>query len=120
LFEYIVEDIFTYPGFKGKEKGKLRLLFEANPMGKIITEAGGDKYNEKIGILSVMPGAIDEIIHIYNGGKKEIGLISIYTHLKTIRRYQGDTMCLPSVVFTCCTELRKILICRLAMLQAYF
>ena len=35
--------VFTYPGIKGKEKGKLRLLFEANPMGKIVSEAGGKK-----------------------------------------------------------------------------
>ena len=33
--------VFSYPGFKGKEKGKLRLLYEANPMGMIIYQAGG-------------------------------------------------------------------------------
>ncbi|MFZ3058870.1 MAG: class 1 fructose-bisphosphatase [Candidatus Methanoperedens sp.] len=64
--------VFTYPGFKGKEKGKLRLLFEANPMGKIITDAGGAISNGKIDILSIKPKAIDEITPIYAGGKKEI------------------------------------------------
>jgi|SRR5450759_1955688 len=39
--------VFTYPGTKGKEKGKLRLLFEANPMEKIIFEAGGAISNGK-------------------------------------------------------------------------
>ncbi len=67
--------VFTYPGFKGKEKGKLRLLFEANPMGKIITEAGGAISNGKVNILSIKPEAIDEITPIYAGGKKEISLI---------------------------------------------
>ncbi len=67
--------VFTYPGFKGKEKGKLRLLFEANPMGKIISEAGGAISNGKINILSIKPKAIDEITPIYAGGKKEISLI---------------------------------------------
>ncbi len=67
--------VFTYPGFKGKEKGKLRLLFEANPMGKIITEAGGAISNGKTDILSIKPEAIDEITPIYAGGKKEISLI---------------------------------------------
>ncbi len=67
--------VFTYPGFKGKEKGKLRLLFEANPMGKIITEAGGAISNGKMNILSIKPGAIDELTPIYAGGKKEISLI---------------------------------------------
>ncbi|MCE8423569.1 MAG: fructose-1,6-bisphosphatase [Candidatus Methanoperedens sp.] len=67
--------IFTYPGSKGKEKGKLRLLFEANPMGKIITDAGGGISNGKIDILSIKPDAIDNITPIYAGGKKEIELI---------------------------------------------
>lgn len=67
--------VFTYPGFKGKEKGKLRLLFEANPMGKIISEAGGAISNGKTNILSIKPEAIDELTPIYAGGKKEISLI---------------------------------------------
>lgn len=67
--------VFTYPGFKGKEKGKLRLLFEANPIGKIITDAGGAISNGKTDILSIKPKAIDELTPIYAGGKKEISLI---------------------------------------------
>lgn len=67
--------VFTYPGFKGKEKGKLRLLFEANPMGKIISEAGGAISNGRTNILSIKPKAIDELTPIYAGGKMEISLI---------------------------------------------
>lgn len=67
--------VFTYPGFKGKETGKLRLLFEANPIGKILTEAGGAISNGKTDILSIKPEAIDELTPIYAGGKKEISLI---------------------------------------------
>lgn len=70
--------VFTYPGFKGKEKGKLRLLFEANPLGKITTEAGGAISNGRTDILSIKPEAIDERIPIYAGGKNEIGLIEKY------------------------------------------
>lgn len=64
--------VFTYPGFRGKEKGKLRLLFEANPMGKIISEAGGAISNGRTDILSIKPEAIDDLTPIYAGGKKEI------------------------------------------------
>ncbi|MFZ2410588.1 MAG: class 1 fructose-bisphosphatase [Candidatus Methanoperedens sp.] len=67
--------VFTYPGFRGKEKGKLRLLFEANPMGKIITEAGGAISNGRTNILSIKPEAIDDLTPIYAGGKKEVSLI---------------------------------------------
>ena len=66
---------FTYPGVKGKEKGKLRLLYEANPMGKIIHEAGGAVSNGKTDILGIAPKAIDDVTPIYIGGKKEIALI---------------------------------------------
>jgi fructose-1,6-bisphosphatase I len=67
--------VFTYPGFKGKENGKLRLLYEANPMGKIIREAGGAISNGKTDILGVQPQSIDELTPIYIGGMKEIALI---------------------------------------------
>ena len=67
--------VFTYPGFKGKERGKLRLLYEANPMGKILHEAGGGISNGKTDILNIIPRAIDEVTPIYAGGKKEIDLI---------------------------------------------
>jgi fructose-1,6-bisphosphatase I len=67
--------VFTYPAFKGKEKGKLRLLYEANPMGKIIHEAGGAISNGTSDILDIKPTAIEDRIPIYIGSKKEIGLI---------------------------------------------
>jgi len=70
--------VFTYPGFKGKEKGKLRLLYEANPLGMIIHQAGGAISNGRVDILGITPGGIDEITPIYVGGKKEIGLIEKY------------------------------------------
>jgi fructose-1,6-bisphosphatase I len=70
--------VFTYPGFKGKEKGKLRLLFEANPIGKIISDAGGAVSNGRTDILTIQPRAIDDITPIYAGGKKEIRLIEKY------------------------------------------
>ena len=70
--------VFAYPAFKGKEKGKLRLLYEANPMGMIICEAGGAISNGYRNILEIMPESIDELTPIYIGGKKEIGLIEKY------------------------------------------
>jgi fructose-1,6-bisphosphatase I len=67
--------VFTYPGFKGREFGKLRLLYEANPMGRIIHEAGGKISNGRGDILAILPGAIDQVTPIYVGGAKEIALI---------------------------------------------
>lgn len=70
--------VFTYPAFKGKEKGKLRLLYEANPMGKIVYEAGGAISNGTTDILQVTPAAIEDRTPIYVGCKKEIALIEKY------------------------------------------
>jgi fructose-1,6-bisphosphatase I len=67
--------VFTYPGIRGKENGKLRLLYEANPMGRLITEAGGAVSNGKSDILALQPASIDQITPVYIGGKKEIALI---------------------------------------------
>jgi fructose-1,6-bisphosphatase I len=67
--------VFTYPAFKGKEKGKLRLLYEANPMGKIIHEAGGAISNGTTDILQITPTAIEDRTPIYVGSKREIHLI---------------------------------------------
>jgi fructose-1,6-bisphosphatase I len=67
--------VFTYPGIRGKEKGKLRLLYEANPMGKLIHEAGGAVSNGKGDILEIQPEAISQVTPVYIGGKNEIALI---------------------------------------------
>ncbi|MFH0815881.1 MAG: class 1 fructose-bisphosphatase [Methanobacteriota archaeon] len=67
--------VFTYPGYKGKEAGKLRLLFEGNPMGFIVVQAGGATSHGKGEILAVKPDTLSQRIPIYIGGKKEIQLI---------------------------------------------
>ena len=67
--------VFTYPGIAGKEKGKLRLLYEANPMGRIIHEAGGAASNGREDILSIQPASISQVTPVYIGGKEEIALI---------------------------------------------
>ncbi len=74
--------VFTYPGYAGKEKGKLRLLYEANPMGKIIHEAGGAVSNGRADILGILPEGISQRTPIYIGGKKEIALIENYMREK--------------------------------------
>ena len=64
--------VFTYPGYKGKESGKLRLLYEANPMGMIICEAGGAVSDGHKDYREIKPKTIGQVTPIYIGGKKEI------------------------------------------------
>jgi fructose-1,6-bisphosphatase I len=67
--------VFTYPGFQGSERGKLRLLFECAPMGYIVTQAGGGVSDGSVDLLSVQPKSISDRIPVYIGGKWEIELI---------------------------------------------
>lgn len=66
--------VFTYPALKEKPNGKLRLLFEGNPMSFIAQQAGGDSTNGKQSILSIKPEKIDQRVPLYIGSKKPIEL----------------------------------------------
>jgi fructose-1,6-bisphosphatase I len=67
--------VFTYPPFIGNENGKLRLLFEATPMGFIVTQAGGAASDGRRDLLSIEPEAVSQRVPVYIGGKREIELI---------------------------------------------
>ena len=51
--------IFMYPATKDSPKGKLRLMYECNPMAFLITQAGGKSFNGKIDILGILKMAND-------------------------------------------------------------
>ncbi len=67
--------VFTYPPFAGNERGKLRLLFEAIPMGFIVSQAGGSASDGRRDLLSIKPEAVSQRVPVYIGGKREIELI---------------------------------------------
>ncbi len=68
--------VFTYPPFAGNENGKLRLLFEAIPMGFIVSQAGGSASDGHRDLLSIKPEAVSQRVPVYIGGKREIELIT--------------------------------------------
>ena len=74
--------IFAYPALTTKPNGKLRLLFEANPMSFIIEEAGGASTNGKCSILKINPEDIDQRVPVYVGNKKLIKNIEKYNLIK--------------------------------------
>ncbi len=61
--------IYTYPGTLKSPNGKLRLLFEANPLGYIITQAGGRITDGKRNILDIIPEKPHQKTPIYIGSK---------------------------------------------------
>ncbi|HWQ63931.1 MAG TPA: class 1 fructose-bisphosphatase [Methanospirillum sp.] len=59
--------IYTYPALKKSPKGKLRLLFEANPLGYIITQAGGAITDGYQSPLDIQPEKVHQRTPIYIG-----------------------------------------------------
>ena len=61
--------IFMYPGTTSKPGGKLRLLYECNPLAFIVEKAGGLATNGKIPILDIQPTALHERTPLFIGSK---------------------------------------------------
>ena len=64
--------IFTYPALKKSPKGKLRLLFELQPMAFIIEQAGGMATDGKQDILSLKVENLNQRCPIYIGSRFEV------------------------------------------------
>lgn len=72
--------VFMYPIDEKIQKkgGKLRLLYEANPMSFIVEQAGGGAINGKSRILELKPTGIHQRVPVLLGSKNEINLLQQY------------------------------------------
>ncbi len=59
--------IYAYPGSTKSPKGKLRLLFEANPVGYIVAQSGGLVSDGTRNLLEVQPEEVHQRTPIYIG-----------------------------------------------------
>ena len=59
--------LFIYSQAKGAPQGKLRLMYECNPMAFIIEQAGGLATDGKNDILNIKPKSIHQKSPIYIG-----------------------------------------------------
>lgn len=64
--------IFLYPGDLKNAKGKLRLLYEANPLAFIIEQAGGRASNGKERLMNVQPTELHERTPLIIGSKDDV------------------------------------------------
>ncbi|MBN2282542.1 MAG: fructose-1,6-bisphosphatase [Deltaproteobacteria bacterium] len=64
--------IFTYPALKGSERGKLRLLYELQPMAFLAEQAGGAATDGMRDILSIKPENLNQRSPVYIGSRFEI------------------------------------------------
>jgi len=65
--------IFIYPATAGHEDGKLRLLYECNPMSFIIEQAGGKSTNgEGVRIMDIIPNALHQRVPLFIGSRSMV------------------------------------------------
>ncbi|RMD50449.1 MAG: class 1 fructose-bisphosphatase [Ignavibacteria bacterium] len=64
--------IFIYPADRRNPKGKLRLLYECNPMSFIVEQAGGRSTDGKQRILEKIPQSLHERTPIYIGSEEDV------------------------------------------------
>jgi fructose-1,6-bisphosphatase I len=72
--------IFMYPWDKREpdKPGKLRLMYEANPMSWLVEQAGGAATNGKQRILDIQPKKLHERVSVILGSKNEVERVTRY------------------------------------------
>ena len=72
--------IFMYPADAREpdKPGKLRLMYEANPMAFIVEQAGGAATNGKQRILDIQPSKLHERVAVFLGSRSEVERVTSY------------------------------------------
>lgn len=67
--------LFTYPwdNREPDKPGKLRLMYEANPMAMLVEQAGGKACTDEKNILDIQPTAIHQRVPVILGSANEVG-----------------------------------------------
>jgi len=64
--------IFLYPSDLKNVKGKLRLMYEANPLSFIVEQAGGRSSDGKNRILEIVPGSLHQRTPLFIGSEEDV------------------------------------------------
>ncbi|OQW69079.1 MAG: fructose-bisphosphatase [Proteobacteria bacterium ST_bin12] len=78
--------VFMYPSDAKAKTGKLRLMYEANPMSFIVEQAGGGSTTGVQRVLEVNSTGIHQRVPIMLGSKNEIDRIASYHSTKKKKR----------------------------------
>jgi len=76
--------IFLYPwdNREPEKPGKLRLMYEANPMSWLVEQAGGVSTNGQGRIMVIEPKSLHQRVSVFMGSKNEVERVTRY-HLET-------------------------------------
>jgi len=72
--------IFIYPWDKKDptKVGKLRLMYEANPMSMLVEQAGGAATNGRMRIMDIAPTQLHQRVPVFLGSKEEVEAATHY------------------------------------------
>lgn len=72
--------IFLYPydTKDPKKAGRLRLMYEANPMSMLIEQAGGASTTGRVRIMEIQPTELHQRVPVIIGSKDEVQLVTSY------------------------------------------
>lgn len=72
--------IFMYPADMRdpSQPGKLRLMYEANPMAMIVEQAGGAATDGRQRIMEIPPTKLHQRVPVFLGSKEEVELVTRY------------------------------------------
>ena len=73
--------VFCYPVNRKNVNGKLRLLYEANPLAFICEQAGGAASDGRQRVLDVTPQELHQRVPLYIGSKRDVDLaVKTFVH----------------------------------------
>jgi fructose-1,6-bisphosphatase I len=64
--------VFIYPADNKNKNGKLRLMYEANPLSFIVEQAGGRSTDGKERILEITPTSLHQRVPLYIGSEEDV------------------------------------------------
>ena len=77
--------IFLYPGDTRYPEGKLRLMYEANPLAFIMEQAGGAASNGDHRILDVVPSTLHQKTPLFIGSEEDVALCKEFLQARSAR-----------------------------------
>jgi len=76
--------IFLYPGDTRYPNGKLRLMYEANPMSFIMEQAGGAATDGRKRILDVVPATLHQKTPLFIGSEEDVATCSEFLNGRSL------------------------------------
>ncbi|MCU0805659.1 MAG: class 1 fructose-bisphosphatase [Burkholderiales bacterium] len=70
--------VFMYPADAKHKEGRLRLMYEANPMALVVEQAGGAATNGRQRILDIQPTTLHQRVGVILGSKNEVERATSY------------------------------------------